>query len=249
MKTALRFMTAILIVAAAAASAVAQGPMPPPHAGQFPSLERSQNWGKCSSPDCSGGVGSVYNYYVAPFQTSPSLSGSSAMFVIDGPKYTDDLFGTQVTLNPSFANFIEDFWVMTDDATPNHAEALEFDVVQVTGGRKYNWSSECNYATHTWDTWNEVTQRWVHSNAQCQPFTPNTWHHIKWNLERVGAQTHYLSITVDGNTQNIADAYGYQPAPATNWTNGAIIWQVQQDLNANGGSFKEWVDHAILYAW
>jgi hypothetical protein len=225
------------------------GPTPPSNATVFSHIENMTSWGKCSSPSCSGGVGSVWSYYVAPNQTSPSLDGSSAMFYISGPAYTDDLFWMKLGNNPNFTHFISDFWVMTDSSAPAHAEALEFDTILVSGGRKYNWSTECNYWTRTWDTWNEATQHWVHSNAVCQPFSPNVWHHVKWAIERVGTQTHYLSVTVDGVTQNISSSYAWQPAPATNWTNGAIIAQVQQDINSSSGSYKEWIDQFNIYAW
>ncbi len=225
------------------------GPTAPSYATVYSHIENRYPTGKCSSPSCSGGVGSVWNYYAAPYQTSPSLDGASSMYYINGPKYTDDLFWYRIGTNTSAANFLSDFWVYTDGNAPTHAEALEFDLVQVTGGRKYNFSTECNYWTKTWDTWNEATQHWIHSNAYCQPFKPYTWHHVQWRVQRYGSQTHYLSVTVDGWTQNISSSYAYQPAPGTSWSNGAVIFQVQQDLNGNGGSYKSWVDKATVYAW
>jgi hypothetical protein len=225
------------------------GPNAPANAATFAHLERETGWSKCSSAACSGGLGSAYNYYFAPNQTSPSLSGSSALFYIDGAAYTDDLFALRVGVNDNFSHFILDFWVYPDSSTVAGAEALEYDLVQVSGGRKYAWATECNYVTRTWDTWNEVSQRWIHSNAVCQPLAPNTWHHIKWAVERAGAQTHYLNVTLDGTTQTINSAYAYQPAPATNWTEGAIVAQVQEDIAVKPGAFREWIDEATVYGW
>ncbi len=225
------------------------GPTPPSYATKYSNLENMYPTGKCSSPTCSGGVGSVWNYYAAPYQTSPSLDGASSVFYIDGPAYTTDLFWYKMGTNTGASHFITDFWVYTDGNTPSHAEALEFDLIQVTNGLKYNWSSQCNYWTKTWDTWNEATLLWVHSNAVCQPLSPNTWHHVSWAVERVGGQTHYLSVTVDGVTQYISSSYAWLPALATNWSNGALTFQVQQDLSSAGGSYTIWVDKANVYAW
>ena len=186
---------------------------------------------------------------MAQFQTTPSLSGSSAQFFIAGPAYTDSLFWNNIGANPSATHFLYDFYVQTDAAAVTAAEALEFDVVQVVNGKKYNWSTECNYVAGIWDVWNEATQQWIHSNATCQKFTPGAWHHVQWLMERVASGTHYLSVTVDGVTQQISASVASQPAPATNWVDSLIV-QVQQDLSSNPGSgYHEWMDKITLSAW
>ena len=186
---------------------------------------------------------------MAQFQTTPSVSGSSAEFFIAGSGYMDDLFWNSLGANANASHFISDFQVMTDSAAPTSAEALEFDLVQVVNGLKYNWSSECHYTTKKWDIWDEASQQWVPSNATCTPFTPGTWHHVIWEVERVGNQTHYLSITVDGVTQTISSSLAYQAAPATSWS-ACVVMQVQQDLSSNPGTgFHEWVDQANVYEW
>ncbi len=224
------------------------GPTPPSYAIKYANLEQTTNWGKCSSASCSGGT-VAWSFYNAPYQSSPSLDGASTMFYIYGGSYADALWWIKPGNNASPTHAIFEFSVYADSNSYNYAEALEFDFIQVSGGRKYNFSTQCNYGTGTWDTWNESTQHWVHSNVHCVKFSPNTWHQVKWAVERVGYQTHYLSITIDGVTYPISSTYAYQPAPATSWTNGALIFQVQQDLNSKGGSFKEWVDKANIYLW
>ena len=73
---------------------------------------------------------------------------------------------------------------------------------------------------------------------------------MKWAVERLGTQTHYLSVTVDGSTQAISDTYAYEPSAATNWAEGSIGFQVQQDLSVNPGSgFHEWLDGVTLWQW
>jgi hypothetical protein len=234
---------------AAAAQNWGPGPVPPAQARAFGDMEKTSNWFKCSSAECSGG-NSTDNHWVAPFQTTPALDGSSTEFSVAGGPYSDVLFGAHPGVDPNATHYIMDWNVMTDANAPTAAEALEFDFIQVTNGRKYNFSSQCDYATATWDTWNEATMRWVHTNVPCTKLTPNVWHHFRWYYERVGQQTHYISITVDGVTYPVANAFAWQPAPPTAWENGHLIFQVQLDLSANpGGGFKEWVNKAALYTW
>ncbi|MFB3915814.1 MAG: hypothetical protein ACE14M_03740 [Terriglobales bacterium] len=231
------------------APAPAGGPAAPPNATVVSSIQDRPNWGKCSSPSCSGGVGTTSTYWMAQFQTTPSLSGSSSEFYIAGPAYTDSLFWNDIGANAAASHFLFDFYVHTDAAALAAAEALEFDLVQVVNGKKYNWSTECNYVYGVWDIWNEATQQWIHSNATCQKFTPGTWHHVQWLVERIGSSTHYISVTVDGVTQHINSNIATQPAPASNWMNSLIV-QVQQDLSANpGNGFHEWADKITVSAW
>ena len=235
--------------AASGATAADAGPQPAATATAYADMEKTSSWSQCSSAACSGG-NSTSSYWVAPYQTTPALDGSSTEFSMAGGAYTDDLFWVHPGNNPSASHYILDWNVYTDANAPAVAEALEFDFVQVAAGRKFNFSSECNYAVGTWDTWNEAAMSWVHTSVPCNKFTPNTWHHLRWAYERVGAQTHYISLTVDGVTYPIPPAFAYQPAPPTNWSNGALTFQVQQDLNSSPGSgFKEWVNQATLYAW
>ena len=241
-------VVALVSASFAQSSSPSAGPAAPANAVVYANLEKTNNWSKCSAANCSGG-NPAGSYYAAPNQTTPSLDGSSTMFNISGGSYSDDLFSATAGVNPNASHYILDWNVYTDSNTYNLAQALEFDFIQVSGGLKFNFSSECNYAVGTWDTWNEVTQSWVHSNIACTKFAPNTWHHLRWYYERVGTQTHYISLTIDGVTYPVANQVALQPAPATNWANGALAFQVQQDLNSSGGSFTEWVDKATLYAW
>jgi hypothetical protein len=242
-------MVSMSLAAAAQNNGWGPGPVPPANARAFGSMEKTSAWFQCSSADCSGG-GVAGTYWVAPYQTNPSLDGSSTVFSIAGNAYSDDLFGAHPGVDPNATHYIMDWNVMTDANAPTAAQALEFDFIQVANGLKFNFSSECNYATGTWDTWNEPNMSWIHTSVPCTKLTPNVWHHFRWYYERVGSQTHYISLTVDGVTYPIPDAYTYQPAPPTNWANGALVFQVQQDLSATpGGGFKEWINKAALYTW
>ncbi len=225
------------------------GPMPPATATTLANLE-DRTWSSCSSASCSGGVAAASSYWAAPYQTSPSLDGSSTVFATAGPAYATALYWEHNAQTNVPSHFIFDFNLYPDQASTTAAEALEFDFFQVANGLKYMFGTQCNYWTHTWDVWNEATQHWIHSNATCAKFQPNTWHHVKWAVERYGSQTHYLSVTVDGVTQAISSSYAYQPAVATNWAEGSNGIQVQQDLSSNpGNGFKEWIDRLTLYQW
>jgi hypothetical protein len=226
------------------------GPVPPSNATAYTNLEDKAPWGQCSSGSCSGGVASTSTYWMAQNQTTPSLDGSSAEFFMAGAPYATDLFWVKFGNSATASHFISDFNVYVDQASLTAVEALEFDLYHVANNMKYMFATECDYWTGKWDVWNEATQHWIGSNASCSKFTPGAWHRVQWAVERVGAQTHYLSVTVDGVTQNISDAYAWQPAVSTNWQNGNLGFQVQQDLSLYPGSgFHEWLDKMTVYAW
>ncbi|MFB3812903.1 MAG: Ig-like domain-containing protein [Terriglobales bacterium] len=232
------------------ASGSSGGPLAPAGATRVGNIEDTSNWFKCSSASCSGGIASAWSYWVAPFQTNPSLDGSSAQFFTSGPAYSTALFAAHLPHTTTPSRFIFEFDLYMDDASTTAAEALEFDLFHVYGGRKYVFGTECNYWTRTWAVWNEVAQRWIPSNAVCNKFQPKTWHHVKWAVERVGWQIRYLSVTVDGVTQYISDAYAYQPSAPTDWAEGAIAFQVQQDLSSHpGNGFHQWLDRITVWHW
>jgi hypothetical protein len=226
------------------------GPVPPQGATRWGNLEANSNWFRCSSASCSGGIAPASTYWVAPYQSSPSLNGASTGFFIAGPSYSTALYAVHFGPTNVPSNFIFEFDVFTDQATYSAAQALEFDVFQVAGRRKYIFGTECDYVTQRWDVWDEVAQKWIPSNAACNKFQPGTWHHVKWAVERAGDQSHYLSVTVDGITQAISDTYAYQPSVPTDWEEGALAFQVQQDLGSQPGTgFEEWVNQVNVYGW
>ena len=76
----------------------------------------------------------------------------------------------------------------------------------------------------------------------CNHFPSNTWIHLIWNLERVGNQVHYISLTVADQTYNVDVYYGAQP----NWTQEEIDIAFQMDGNYKQEPYTVWLDQVNL---
>jgi hypothetical protein len=93
-------------------------------------------------------------------------------------------------------HFIYDLYFMVDK--PDAPQALEFDINQtfgeIVGSGARNVTST---ALENGDIWNDAPDTgWTRTTIDCKPFPANTWIHLVWNLERVGNQAHYISLTV-----------------------------------------------------
>jgi Bacterial Ig domain len=225
-----------------------EGPVAPATAKVFPKIENMAGWGACAYAACSGNDGGVY--WMAQNVTTPSLDGASTEFYAGGRAYSDILRWKNLGRDFGTKKFIYEVWFYIDN--PTAAGALEFDYLQVLNGKKYNFSSQCDYFYGSvWDVWNGVTKRWIHTNMACPKFTANTWHHYKMYGEIVPTtgQTHYFNIWIDGKDNIPNSTYAYQQAENTSWPNNSTV-QIQQDLSKTpGNGLHQWVDKVTLYLW
>ncbi len=205
--------------------------------------DNNTGWGSCT--DCAGGTNNADVYWMAQFQTTPSLDGNSTQFYVSASlPYSNVLFWEKLGAQDWATQFTWDFWVYLDSASLG-AEALEYDLFQFISGREFMFGSECGYASGYWDIWNEGSRTWVQTHLPCQKFTPNVWHHIVWQMHRTSdQQMHYDSLTLDGiqNTLNVAEPSG--PLP-TGWTdNLGVQWQM--DTGSGPLTTSEWIDNVKL---
>ena len=210
----------------------------------FSNIEnKTTGWGSCT--DCAGGTHKADIYWMAQFQTTPSVSGDSTEFFTSAKKpYADVLFWRKIGPQSWATHFTWDFWVHVDkDST--YAQALEYDFFQFANHVEYMFGSQCDYASGHWDVWNQSTKRWVQSSVPCQKLKPNVWHHIVWKYHRTSdTRMHYDSLTIDGvvHAVNMAEPSGPMPS---GWTdNMGVQWQL--DTAASPLSFHEWVDKVKL---
>ena len=126
--------------------------------------------------------------------------------------YSNMLYFNPVAGGDNVSHFIYDLYFYIDN--PNASQALEFDINQTFGGKRWVWGSECSFNdSGKWDIWDDVNG-WKPTIYDCKPFPANTWIHLVWNVERVGDQVHYISLTVGDQTYNIDTYYPNQP----DWT-------------------------------
>ena len=134
-------------------------------------------------------------------QTTPAMDAKSAKFSMGtgltpncSKGYCNMLYFNPVAGGDSVSHFIYDLYFYIDN--PTASQALEFDINQTFGGNRWVWGSECNFnGSGKWDIWDDVNG-WKPTSFDCTPFPANTWIHLVWNVERVGNQVHYITLTV-----------------------------------------------------
>lgn len=204
--------------------------------------------GRAGQP-CAAGFGTPKSTLTQNV-SSPSMDNNSAEFSIaPAPPgctgYCNMLYFNPVAGGNNVTHFIYDLYFMIDN--PNAAQALEFDINQTFGGNRWVWGSECNFnGSGKWDIWNDAPNTgWTPTNIACIPFAANTWIHLVWNVERVGNQVHYISLTVGDQTYNVDTYYPNQ----ADWTLEEIDTAFQMDLDEKGDTYNVWLDKVNLTAY
>ncbi|HKB89261.1 MAG TPA: hypothetical protein VKC60_01960 [Opitutaceae bacterium] len=185
-------------------------------------------------------------------QTSPSMDGKSAQFSMGGPNgYSNMLYFNPIAGGNNVSQFTYDLYFYIDH--PEAAQALEFDLNQAyddTGlgnPQRWVWGSECNFKGETpgkWDIWDDATGKWQPTNVPCDPFPANTWNHLTWTFERVGAQVHYITLTVNGQSYNVDTYFNNEQG----WDLEEIDTAFQMDLDSNADPYNVWLDQVNLTA-
>ena len=192
---------------------------------------------------CAAGLGTAEST-LTQNQSSPAMDGKSAKFSMGGPTaYSNMLYFNAVAGGDSVSHFIYDLYFYIDN--PTASQALEFDINQTFGGNRWVWGSECSFdASKKWDIWDDING-WKPTTIDCKPFPANTWIHLVWNVERVGNQVHYISLTVGDQTYNVDTYYPNQP----DWTLEEIDVAFQMDGNYAQQPYNVWLDQVKLTAY
>ncbi len=219
----------------------------------------THGWGDCGN--CAGGNPSSVGF---AFGQSPTLDGNGSIkFDVTGGHYSNGLFWYKVGSQDSESNFLWDFYFYLSSDTFSDGQAIELDLFQSIGGKKYMFGTQCNYATGVWQAWNDVSGSWVNAIPNtatdqsptgtaipCSTFSTGTWHHLQYFRQRTyGGWLQYGNATLDGVTTqwNIT-------APPANSTTWADVLGIQHQLDTNGSfsgsvTLTEWADKDDLTAW
>jgi hypothetical protein len=218
-------------------------PTPPANAQVLSQMQNDSTWGICSL--CAAGTNTTGNYSMTPFQSQPSLSGSSLEMYADGPSWTNVLFMDTLLGTNSHSNFLWDFWVYHDPAAENQFWSSEFDFWVVLGGKEFMIGSQCDFGDGYWATWDTQGDRWVLNGIPCPHWAPG-WHHVQWYLERTSAtQYRYDTLVFDGKAYGFNQTWNYHD---TSWPD-MIGVQYQLDQDTSGTPLHEWVDKVTLTIW
>jgi hypothetical protein len=219
-------------------------PTPPVNAQVLTEMQNdTANWGICSL--CAAGTNTTGNYTMTPFQSQPSLSGSSLEMYADGQPWTNVLFMDTMLGTSSNSHFLWDFWVYHDPAAEAHFWSSEFDFWQVIDGKEFMIGSQCDFGDGYWATWDTQGDRWILNGIAC-PHWSTGWHHVQWYLERISStQYRYDTLVFDGQPYGLNQIWTYTD---TTWPDMIGI-QFQLDQDPTGTPLHEWVDNVTLTMW
>jgi hypothetical protein len=218
--------------------------------GQEPgalNLQDNPQWVSCSAvisgSTCAAGLGVAVSN-LSLHQATPSLDGSAAKFSLGGNHaYSNELYWTPIGGGSSVSHFTYDLYFYIDNG--NAPQSLEFDVNQAFGGTRWTWGTQCDFdQTHQWNIWDPFHGIWVPISIPCDHFPSNTWIHLVWQLERVGNQVHYISVTVADQEYPVDIYYTAQPK----WYQEEIDIAFQMDGNYKQAPYNVWLDKVNLFA-
>jgi hypothetical protein len=218
-------------------------PTPPSSAKVFSSIENMGGFKACSA-NCAGGH-STTNYWMAQFQGSPSLDGSSTQFFNGGSAYANVLWYKELGAYNYATKFLWDFWARFDSSI-HDLHSAEYDLYQSINGMELMVGSQCSFGNNRWDLWNQASGSWVPTSIPCPRWSSGSWHHIQWYVQRVSSyQYKYVTLVVDGKAYSINRTFSGSRA---GWADKVgVQWQI--DLGPNGVDSHEWIDKVKLTIW
>ena len=223
------------------------GPAAPPvPSGPSPSVSQIQKmsgWDSCSACAGKNGDGPGTSHDMATGINSPSISGSSGKFWVGGTPWGAALWWHGLGGQDDAAHFRYDLDFYTDGL--DSAQALEFDMNQNVGGKRYIYGTECDFhGTGTWRVWNSPSSSWVSTGVGCSAPSPGTWHHLAWEFARSDGQVHFVAVSVDGDWHEVGRSFD-----AIGGSGSGLDVAFQADLNGSGGNITVWLDNVNVAWW
>jgi len=207
-------------------------------------IDQMSGWQHCTVCAGTNGSGSTASYSMHQWISSPSMDGKSVKFSLGGSTpYSNALWWKQLGANSSARHFVYDTYVYLK--TPSASQALEFDVNQSTGGKKYIFGTQCSMTRGTFDIYSAAS-KWIHTSIPCTAFkTAYKWHHLTWEFERTtGRNVKFVSVTLNGKKHYINKTY----SPKSSSTNEINV-AYQMDGNKYQTDYTTWLDKVKLRYW
>jgi hypothetical protein len=206
-------------------------------------IDQMAGWQSCDACAGAGGAGPVDPYSMTQNIHSPSVDGSAATFWLGGTTpWGNALWWKQLGAVDSAKHFVYDVQFFINN--PVISQALEFDVNQSVSGLKYIFGTECAVRTNAgWKVWDTANARWIVTGASCS-VKAGAWNHLTWELERVGGQTHFIAVTLNGYRQVVNRYYNARSSGVRELN---IAFQMDGDEHQD--DYQVWLDKATLYYW
>ena len=203
----------------------------------YSSVDQMSGWGSCDA--CAGiGAAGAAASRVTSITGTPSLDGRSRMFSIaSSHAFADAIWWKSMAGNDSKSHFTYDFYFYIKN--PGASEALEFDVNQSAGGRRYVYGTQCgiNY-DHQWDVWDTAGGHWVKTGVPCTGVQAYAWNHVTWEFSRSNGQIHFIAVTLNGNKSYVNRTYNSKA-----WGGGGELnVAFQMDQTGSHTTFDVWLD-------
>jgi hypothetical protein len=198
-------------------------------------------WDTCSR--CAGkyGTGPATPHYIAYNISSPSMDGRSVKFTNAGTvAYSNAIWWKQLGARDASTHFVYDLYFYIKDV--GASQALEFDVNQSVGGRRYIFGTQCgiNY-NRQWDVWGN--NRWNPTGIGCS-VKPYSWNHFVAEFYRANGKVSYVAVTLNGSKHYINRSYGSISSGARD-LNAAF----QMDQTSAHRTYDAWLDKITLKHW
>ena len=224
------------------------GAPPPPSApsgtASFSLIEQMPGWASCTTCAGAGGNGPSAAFWTKQFVSSPSQNGKAMQFFLGGKTpYSDALWWKQLGGQNGATHFQYDvdFYL----TTPQYAQALEFDINQTDGSRKFIFGTQCNIRNGgVWDVWDTAGAAWRHTGVACTTPSAYTWHHLTWEVYRDATAAHFVAVTVDGVKHYVNMSFNSKPQGGTELN---VAFQMDGDYAQH--SYSAWLNFVTLHYW
>jgi hypothetical protein len=186
-------------------------------------VQSMSGWQTCDTCAGSGSTPHSMTQHIS----NPSMTGNATQYWLGGSSpYHNAIWWKQLGANPNVSNFTYDLYFYLK--TPGAAQALEFDVNQSVNNHKFIFGTECNIrGGNQWDVWDTAGGRWVHTGIGCSQPPAYQWNHLVLEFQRVGTQTKFISVTLNGHRSYINRTFNTWRERFGTQRSGAVGWRLQ----------------------
>jgi hypothetical protein len=208
-------------------------------------IDQMSGWQHCSACAGANGNGSVAPYSMQQHVSSPSMDGKATKFNLGGTNnYSNAYWWKKLDgADSTKHHFKYDLYFYMKN--PRASQALEFDVNQALGGRKYIFGTQCSMVRGTFDIYSKAAG-WIHTSIPCTAArTAYKWHHLVWEFQRTSdKRVKYVSVTLDGKKHYINKTFN---SYASSYKQISIAFQM--DGNKYQTDYSTWLDKVKLTYW
>lgn len=226
-------------------SASSGGTSVPSSAKVFANIDQVSGWDSCNSCAGPGGKGAAVPYSMTQGQSTPSMDGKSTEFHLGGSSpYSAALWWKQLGANMNLSNFVYDLYFYVRN--PSASQALEFDMNQSGGGKKWIFGTQCDYKDHKdWDVWDTKNHAWIKTGIPCTAPAAYSWNHLVLEFQRTSnGMAKFIAVTLNGKKSYFNRTY-YPQSSGAQELNVAF----QMDGNGSGTNYSVWLDKVNMSAW